>query len=302
MILVAGATGFVGTHLLEYLKASDTAVRCLTRSDAKAELVKSMGFEAVAGDITDSGSLGRALEGVETVVHLVGIIEEREGADFETVHVQGTHNLINASIAGGVNYFFYQSALGADPQSPYRYLKTKGLAEEAVRESGMAYTVFRPSLILGKKDGFTERMKKLLSAGPAVPVPGDGNARLQPIYIRDWIKCFGQALEREDARNRTYELGGPEQLSYNEILKAMMKVLGVDKPIVHIPMGITRLTLPLMGVVRSVAGVFGSEIPAVTEELLSLLNVDNICEVDSVEKNFGFVPTRLSDALSEFLV
>lgn len=301
MILITGATGFVGSHLLEFLKEVDTPVRCLVRSEEKGRRVRSLGFEAVLGDVQDRDSLDGAVEGIESVVHLVGIIEEKEGADFETVHVGGTQKLVDAAQATGVNTLFYQSALGADPDSPYRYLKTKGEAEQIVRSSGIPYTIFKPSLILGKKDGFTERMKQLLTAGPVVPVPGDGMAKLQPIYIGDWVKCLQQAMVTEKMRNKTYELGGPEQLTYNEILKSIMTALGIDKPIVHLPMGMTRLALPFMGLAQRAARVLGREIPAVTGELLALLSVDNICEIDSVEKNFGFAPMKLADALAEFM-
>ncbi|MDX1763242.1 MAG: NAD(P)H-binding protein [bacterium] len=301
MILITGATGFVGSHLLEFLQEVDTPVRCLVRSEAKEEAVRSLGFEVVLGDIQDRDSLNEGLQGIETVVHLVGIIEEKKGADFEAIHVQGTNSLIEAAKSAGVSTIFFQSALGATPDSPYRYLKTKGEAEDIVRSSGIPYTIFKPSLILGKKDGFTERMKQLLTAGPVVPVPGDGEAKLQPIYIRDWVKCFQQAMVRGEMRNKTYELGGPEQLTYNEILKAIMAALGLDKPIVHIPMGMTRLALPFMGLARSAARVVGREIPEVTGELLALLSIDNICEIDSVKKNFGFAPMKLADALAEFM-
>ncbi len=165
----------------------------------------------------------------------------------------------------------------------------------------MPFTIFKPSLIVGPKDGFTERMKQLLAAGPVVPVPGDGKAKFQPLYIDDWVRCFRQCLEPEFPRNRTFELGGPEQLSYNEILRELMAVLGMDKPIVHMPMGLTRLSLPFMGVVQSLAAALGREIPAVTGELLSLLSVDNICALDSVERAFGFAPIPFSDALRKFL-
>ncbi len=301
MIFIAGGTGFVGGHLLESLKGQDVPVRCLVRDEKKGEWVRSLGFEAVQGDITDADSLQDLLEGAETVVHLVGVLKEEGSATFDAVHVKGTQNLINESIANGVKKFFYQSALGADPGSPFKYLKTKGRAEEFVTSSNIPYTIFRPSLILGKGDGFTERTKQLISAGPVVPVPGKGLAKFQPLYIKDWTKCFSSALKKEDAGNRVYELGGPEQLTYIEILDQIMNALNVRKTIVHLPMGITKLMLPFMGIARSFVSVLGREIPDVTEELLSLLDEDNICDIDSIQKSFGFTPMRLSEALKEFL-
>ena len=301
MIFIAGATGFVGRRLLDALQRERAAVRCLVRDENKADWVRSLGFEAVQGDITDADSLHGALDGAETVVHLVGIIEENAKSTFESVHVQGTRNLVNESVSSGVKRIFYQSALGADIQSPFAYLKTKAEAEKIVVSSDIPYTIFKPSLIVGKGDGFTERMRKLISAGPVVPVPGSGLARFQPLYIRDWLECFRLALIHGVSGNRIYEFGGPEQLTYNEILKEIMDVLEIKKPVIHVPMGVVRLSLPFMGAVRSVASALGREIPPVTDELLSLLGMDNVCDKDSIRKHFGFTPSRFKEALREFL-
>lgn len=301
MIFVAGATGFVGRHLLESLKESGAPVRCLVRDEKKAERVRAMGCEAVQGDITDESSLKGLLEGVKTVVHLVGILKEEGRTTFDAVHVKGTQNLVNEAVAAGVKRFFYQSALGADPDSRFQYCKTKARAEQIVMEGGISYTIFRPSLIIGEGDGFTLRTRQVLTAGSVVLVPGKGEARFQPLYIGDWVRCLHAVLADPAFDKRTIELGGPEHLSYQEILKTYMKVLKINKSMVHVPMGIMRFGLPFMGAARSLASAVGREIPEVTGELLSLLEQDNICETDGVLKKFGFEPVRLSEALKQFL-
>ncbi|GBD99133.1 3 beta-hydroxysteroid dehydrogenase/Delta 5--_4-isomerase [bacterium BMS3Abin07] len=301
MILIAGATGFVGRHLLEQLKEKPVRVRCLVRNADKADQVRALGFGAVRGDITDPSSLENALAGINTLVHLVGIIEEKGELSFRNVHVTGTENLINESIKHGVKRIIFQSALGSDINSPFNYLKTKAEAEQIIISSGIPYTIFRPSLIVGKGDGFTERVKQIISAGPAVPVPGNGTARFQPLYINDWVKCFMKVTENNIPPNRVYTFGGPEQLTYNEILLQIMKALGINKPVIHIPVNAARLALPFMGFIGSIAKILGRKIPPVTNELLSLLNRDNICDENSVENNFGFTPVRFSDALNEFI-
>jgi NADH dehydrogenase len=301
MIFVAGATGFVGGHLLQSLKESTEPVRCLVRDEKKAEWLRARGVEAVLGDILDPASLGPAVEGADTIVHLVGIIAEAGGLSFDAVHVRGTENLVRAASASGARRFFYQSALGADRDSPYRYLQTKAQAEETLLSSKIPCTIFRPSLIVGSGDGFTIRTKQLISAGPVVPVPGRGLAKFQPIYIADWVRCFHAVLTKGDFENETFELGGPEQLTYLEILQEIMEVLKVRKKIVHVPTGLMRASLPFMGAARSLASALGREIPEVTSELLSLLDEDNICESDTIEKHFGFSPVRFADALREYL-
>lgn len=301
MIFIAGSTGFVGVHLLEALRRASIRARCLVRNEEKAEWVTSFGFEAAIGDITSPASLRNVLTGVDTVIHLVGIIEEKGERTFENVHVNGTDNLVNEAVRSGIQRIFYQSALGSDIDSPFGYLRTKAEAERIVRSSNIPYTIFRPSLIVGRGDGFTEKMKQLISAGPVVPVPGGGSARFQPIYIKDWTGCFLKILRNADAVNRIYEFGGPEHISYTDILRRIMEAMNVKKPIVHIPMNVMRLSLPFMGVIGPIARVLGKNIPAVSGDLLSLLTIDNICEIDSVEKQFGFIPTRFSEALAEFL-
>jgi len=301
MIFIAGGTGFVGRHLLKVLEGKGGSVRCLVRNEKKVERVTNLGFEAVMGDLSDAGSLAGKLDGVRTVVHLVGIIEEQGSVTFESVHVKGTENLVNEAIAAGVKQIFYQSALGADKGSPFPYLSTKAKAEEIVIASGIDYTIFRPSLIVGEGDGFTERMKQLVSLGPVVPVPGDGTSRFQPLFIDDWCSAFKMVLDGTVERNRIYEFGGPEQLTYNEILQEILSVLNLDKSIVHMPMGLTRMSLPFMGLARSAASLLGKEIPGVTADLLALLSRDNICEIDSMEKYFGIKPLPFAEGLQSFL-
>ncbi len=234
-------------------------------------------------------------------MHLAGIIEEGKDQTFEKVHVEGTRHLIHEAIQRGVKRVVFQSALGADNASPYAYLRTKGEAEEIVRTSGLPYTILRPSLIIGDGDGFTERMKQLIAAGPVVPVPGDGNAKFQPLYIGDWVTCFMHILKEDLFGTMTYEIGGPEHLTFNKILGQLMSALGTEKRIVHIPTGAVRMSLPFIGIISSAAGLVGKKIPQLTNELLSLLTIDNICETDSIEKYFGFKPTPFAASLKKFL-
>ncbi len=190
MFFIAGGTGFIGRHLVSSLRERGLRAKCLVRSPAKSEICKKAGFDVVIGDITDRESLKGKLDNCDTVVHLVGIIEEKEGISFEGVHVRGTENLVDEAKKAKVKHFFYQSALGALSSSWSRYLKTKAEAEEIVRTSGILYTIFRPSLVFGDGDGFTSKLKDLIAFSPVVPVPGDGKTKFQPIYIGDLVKCF----------------------------------------------------------------------------------------------------------------
>ena len=308
MLYIAGGTGFIGRHLAESLGEFGCRARCLARSTEKADSLRRQGFEAVAGDITDRESLRGTLGGCAIAVHLVGIIKETGSATFEKVHVEGTANLVEEAKRAGVGHFFYQSALGASPASRSRYLKTKAEAEEIVKAGGIPYTIFRPSLIVGSGDGFTESLRELVDIGPFVPVPGDGNAKFQPMYVKDWVKCFmalfcpsrDEPDGRHPGESRTYEIGGPERLTYNEILSQFMKSAGISKPVQHIPVGMIRLGLPFSGIAKVIGGMLGKNIPLVTSGQLDLLQSDNTCDEASVEKGFGFAPITYAEALKLF--
>ncbi len=300
-IFIAGGTGFIGLHLLRALDGKGYKIRCLARSQERAALCKKSGFEAAIGDITDRESLAGCLEGIDMVVHLVGIIEDRGEMTFERVHVEGTRNLVDEAKDAGVRHFFYQSALGASLKSTARYQRTKAEAEEIIKESGIPYTIFRPSLVIGENDGFTEKLKELVVLGPLVPVPGDGTAKFQPIYVGDWIRCFLGIINNDDAIGKIYEFGGPEHLTYNEMITQLMDVMGVRKPLIHLPMALARAGIPFLGISQKIGGLLGRKIPTVTNEQLTLLGMDNICDLDSVEKNFGFKPIAYSAALKRFI-
>jgi NADH dehydrogenase len=292
MIFVAGGTGFIGGHLLRALKEGGRPVRCLARDPKRAGACGEMGFELAQGDITDRESLRGALRGVRTVVHLVGIIEERGRQTFKRIHVEGTANLVEEAKGAGVRHFFYQSAIGADLDSWALYHRTKAEAEEMVKASGIPFTIFRPSLVIGEGGGFIEKLRGIIRAAPVIPVPGNGEAKLQPIYVGDLVKCIVKAVEDPGALGRTYELGGPEHLTYNEIVRTLAGAMGVEKRLVHIPTGLASLGVRILQ---------RTPLRPATLEQLRLINTDNICDRESVRKNFGFEPISLREALSLFI-
>ncbi|GAB4417305.1 MAG: NAD(P)H-binding protein [Thermodesulfovibrionales bacterium] len=300
-IFIAGGTGFIGQRLLMALKGKGYKIRCLARTEDRAALCKKSGFDAVVGDITDRESLRGCLEGIDMVVHLVGIIEDRGTMTFERVHVEGTRNLVDEAKGAGIKQFFYQSALGASLGSAARYQRTKAEAEEIVKGSGIPYTIFRPSLVIGENDGFTEKLREIVALGPVVPIPGDGMAKFQPIYVDDWVRCFLSIINNEDAIGKTYEFGGPEHLTYNEIVAQLMGAMGVKKPVLHLPMIFAKAGVPFIGISQKIGKLLGKQIPTATVEQLTLLGMDNICDVDSVEKNFGFKPITYREALKRFI-
>lgn len=293
MIFIAGASGFVGGHLVDFLLSKGHKVKCLARSKRTITSLAEKGAEVVHGDITQAETLQGALRSDDIVIHLVGIIEEKGGVTFQAVHVEGTKNLIREAKSAGVRHFFYQSALGADKSSWSGYLKTKGEAEEVVMQSGLAYTIFRPSLIIGPWDGFTKKLMEMLKLSPVIPIPGEGTARFQPIYIKDWLKCMERVIEAPGNFEGAFDIGGPEHLSYIQIVETLSRGMGHKRPSLRIPMGIMKLGASILEKVLPA--------PPVTSDQLRLLEQDNICALDSIERPFGFEPMMFADALKEFM-
>ena len=294
MIFITGASGFVGEHLVDYLIAKGHRVRCLVRSESAKKSLSAKGAEVISGDVTQAETLNNILDPEDFVVHLVGIIEEKGGSTFESVHCKGTSNLVIEAKRAGVRHFFYQSALGADRNSWSGYLKTKAEAEDIVRQSGLRHTIFRPSLIIGPWDGFTKKLMDMLKHSPVVPIPGEGTARFQPVYIKDWLACMGKVIEEPGSYGSTYEIGGPEHLTYREMLEELSKAMGQNRPVFNMPMGIMRFGASVLEKVLSS--------PPVTSDQLKLLEQDNICDPRAIEKNFGFVPIKYEEALKDFIV
>lgn len=292
MIFIAGASGFVGGHLVARLREEGLAVKALARSAAAARQLNAAGCEAVPGDITAPETLRDILHPEDIVIHLVGIILEKGSSTFQKVHVEGTRNLVEAAKTAGVRHFIYQSALGADSRGTTPYLRTKAEAEALVQASGLPFTILRPSLIIGPWDGFTSKVLEMIKLSPVLPVPGDGRAKFQPLYIKDWLACILKVLEDPGAYPGTYELGGPQHLSYREIVSLIAEAAGHRRPSLNLPMGLMKMAAAFASVLPS---------PPVTSDQLRMLEQDNITALDSVEKHFGFAPTALNEALQGFL-
>jgi NADH dehydrogenase len=289
MILVTGGAGFVGSHLIPRLVGTGEKVKCLDRSLARAETEKASGVEWVLGNVTDRQSLEQAMSGVESVIHLVAILRESKGATFDGVNVQGTKNVVQAALGAGVKRFIHIGALGAGPNPIYRYAYSKWQGEEAVRSSNLDYTILEPSVMFGTGAGFITRLVRSLKTFPFLaPIPGSGKTRFQTIWVEDVATCVLKALGGEKSR-QTCRIGGPEHLTYEQILDAVIDALGIKCIKVHLPLLLMRPAVMAMEKVMSD--------PPVTLGELKQLEVDNTTDLDSVERQFGFKPLPLSQGL-----
>jgi uncharacterized protein YbjT (DUF2867 family) len=291
VILLTGGTGFVGWHVVRALRDSDRPVRCLVRRPDKAAKLTELGCELVEGDMTDPASLRRAVEGADTVVHLVAVRQGKK-EQFERIMSQGTRDLLAAAKDAGVERFVLMSALGTSEESKdlVPYYGAKWEMERAVEGAEIPYVVFRPSFVFAGDGGILPTFSKLAKLTPVTPIIGSGEQRIQPIWAGDLAAYFDRAIELEAATNRTFELGGPDVVSWNEFWERLKNVRGIRRPSVHVPVG-------LMKVNALVTERLPGDIP-LTRDLLKMLEyVDNIVTNDDAVETFQLPLVPLDDQL-----
>jgi len=294
-VFVTGATGFVGKHMARRLVDGGHQLKCLSvgTDGPDADFLRELGAEVVAGDILDAGSLADAAAGAEVVIHLVGIIFERRGATFEQIHVRGTMNALAAAAVAGAKQYIHMSALGTGPGAGSGYFRTKWEAEERVRASGLDHTIFRPSTIIGPGGEFIDMLLGQVRRSPLVPVIGDGNYRMQPVSVFDVAACFVNAINNPRAINQVYELGGPEPLSYNEMMETIFRVTGKKRMRVHIPVFMVRPVAWL--------GERFMSRPLLTTDQLKMLLRDNVCDTIRMREDLGVDPKPFEESVRDAL-
>ena len=223
MILVTGATGFIGRRIVTRLVERGEEVRRLVRPVPNPRASGLPAVHFVTGDVTDPDSLRAACDGVDMVVHTVAVIREKGRTTFEAVNVQGTRNVVEAAEQAGVSKIVHLSAIGAGPDPQYPYLRSKWEGEEAVVNSKLRHVVLRPSLVFGPGDEFINALAATIRVGPVVPFIGSGNAKFQPIHVEDVARCVDRVLIDSTYTGETIEIGGPDILSYRQITDTIIR-------------------------------------------------------------------------------
>jgi len=302
-VLVTGASGFVGRYIVRELIARGYGAVCLARDPDKMRRAlpdaPPAQLSVVRGDLHDAAALDRAAGRAQAVIHLVGVIFERSlrGQTFSRIHVEGTRRVMDAAKRAGIGRFVHMSALGARPDAPSEYHRTKYQAEEIVRNCGLHWTIFRPSIIHGPDGEFMQLMKTFVSCRPVwqfgvipqqvpvIPYFGRGDRRIQPVSVRDVAFCFVAALDREETFGKCFDLGGPEALSWKELYAVCKQTIPGAvrlKPMVSLPVPVARfmahtlmrtplLPLPLRFNVGQV----------------EMSQEDSVCDLRPVEASFG---------------
>lgn len=289
MILVTGAGGFVGAHLLKRLSALGCPVLALVRSRTDAERLHAVFGSLHCATTADTPSLKRAMLGVEQVIHLAGIFRESWGETFEAAHVEGTRRLLDTAREAKVRHLVYVSVLGAAPDRIYPFVRSKWLGEGEVRASGVPFTILRPSLLFGEGDHFLMPLTRFLRSSPYAFIPGYEPLRCQPLWVGDLVSCLVQTVECGVGKGEATNLAGPEQVTYEGVVDLVQKRLGMSRPKVRLP-------LPLAASLTLLVGRLMGSSP-LTTGALDIWRLGAITAKDAVQKAYGFTPMPLSEGV-----
>jgi uncharacterized protein YbjT (DUF2867 family) len=294
MILVTGATGFIGRHLVKQLLADGRRVRCLLPADKLKNLPWENPPEIVVGNLLDEEILFRAVTGVHTIIHLQSGQWWGRLRDLERIELVGTRNLITAARAARVGRMIAVSQLGASSSSAYILLRIKGMAEELIRSSGLAYTIVRSGLVFGEDDSFVNHIAMILRATPGIfLMPGRGEVVLHPIHIDDLVKALVRSLESIDIVDSTVDIGGPEYITVEDLIRTVMRVSGVYRTIIPVP--------PYA--MRWITAIYSRIFPRslVTPQWLDIVATNRTAPLGNTFNYFGVHPRRFEDTLLQYM-
>jgi len=286
-IFITGGTGFVGSNVQNALHGRQLTL--LVRNDAARQ--NSPLVSLVTGDVTNANSLRGTMEGCETVVHLVAIIAEEGATTFDRVIRQGTEHVVAEAQRAEVEHIIFMSALGVRNDPGYPYFAAKFQAEEAVKQSGIPFTIFRPSIMFGLNAGFIGQLADVVRGFPVIPVVGTGRSLFQPVSVTEVAHSVAWAVDHNASLGQTYDLGGPDILTYDEILDLVQRQLGTSKRKIHLPTGLVRsvvkASLPLPKRLR----------PPVTIDQLKMLDIDNCTARSATAELAGHPQLRLQNGI-----
>jgi uncharacterized protein YbjT (DUF2867 family) len=282
VILLTGATGFVGGHVVRLLRQRQRDVRCLIRSSRRAGELRRLGCDIAPGDVADRASLVRACDDIDALVHLVAIMRGGR-TDYERVMVEGTRNLVEVAAEAGVRRVVLASALGVGDHTRELtpYFRAKWEMERILKASGREHVILRPSFVFGADGGVLPTFLRLVRLSPVTPVLGPGTQLVQPIWIEDLAAHFDAAIDAAEAADRTFELGGPERVSWNELYALIARVLGRRRRQLHVP-------FPLAHAVAATLQ-WAPGFPVTRDQLRMLAAGDYVADMDPAYDAFGLL-------------
>ena len=298
-VLITGATGFVGRAVCEAVVREGHSVRRMARGSRSQSLeAQNDGTDWVRGSVLCPNDLRQGMQGCDAVIHLVGIIGEIGDQTFERVHQEATLRVLEAALTSGVRRIVHMSALGTRPEAASRYHQTKWAAEEAVRSSGLDWTVFRPSLIYGPGDGFVNLFAGMSRWSPVLPVIGRGTSLLQPVSVDCVARAFARALDSKPAVHQTYDLCGPDRLNLPQILQTLLRITRRRRVILRLPRALAWYPTAVLEWVFP--RVLRRPAPLSRDQIL-MLEEDNVGNPEAAERDFQIPSVAFAKGVEDFL-
>lgn len=275
LVTVFGGSGFVGAQVVRAFAKRGWRVRVAVRRPSLAFELRPLGdpgqIQPVACDIADKAQVASALRGADACVNLVGILFETGSRKFDAVHVEGSKNIAEACAAAGVTRLTQVSAIGADAKSPSAYARSKARGEAAVRAAVPTAAIVRPSIVFGAGDDFFNRFAAMAQIAPALPLIGGGRTKFQPVYVSDAAEAIARATVRDDTAGRTFEIGGPAVMTFEDVLKLVLRETNRSRMLLPLPFFVARI----IGALAQIPAVVGLK-PVLTEDQVVLLQSDNV--------------------------
>jgi NADH dehydrogenase len=284
-IVVTGAAGFVGSHTCRQLAADGWRVLALVRNPVRAaERLGHLKIEIRVGDLLDTAYLRSSMDGADSVVHLAAIAIERNGDTYQSANVDATRNVVESASVAGVRRLLHMSQNGAASNSPHRFLRSKGTAQDIVTSSSLAWTVLRPSVIFGAEDEFVNVLARMIRLTPIIlPLPAHGRTRFQPVAVDDVASAIARAMADDTTSDHIFPIGGSAELSLRDIAERILIAMHTSRVVVGVPTAIIR---PFVAALWHIVST-----PPVSSELLDILSADNTVPLNTLSSSFGITPT-----------
>jgi NADH dehydrogenase len=297
LVTIFGASGFLGRHIVRALANEGWRVRAAVRHPNTGHFLKPMGrvgqIQLLKTNVTDEAAVDSALRGADAAINLVGVLYQSGSQRFEALHAEAAERIARLAASHGVARLLHVSALGAAKDSASLYARTKAAGEARVMAAFAGATIFRPSIVFGPEDDFFNRFAFLARMSPILPLIGGGHTRFQPVYAGDVARAAVTALTDPTTAGKTYELGGPEAMSFKEILQLVLKQTQRKRLLVPVPFAIARMKAAVLGLLPK---------PLLTLDQVRLLEQDNVVSDGALTlRDLGIVPTAAEAILPSYL-